>query len=346
MFKKFAKNETDGLAPVVFFAFNRPSHTEETLRALAANDLAIETDLYIYVDGPRNIDDQNLISQVNAVLSNLKGFKSIEVIHRSVNYGLAKNIIDGVSEILQKKQKVIVLEDDILTSQAFLTFMNSALNLYKNENKVWHISGYVDPLKTSRIRDTFFWRVMDCWGWATWADRWSFYEKNAKKLVSEFSGEEIHRFNVDGESDFWSQVLANLNGEINSWAIFWYASIFKNQGLCLSPFVSYTQNIGFDGSGVHCHFDQAKQGRHSLNPIRRFTPPKKLMEDPEAVYLMKQFFRSPVRHIDHLGGEPIGDLDANMQNNVRTKIKKFLKAVLPSRVRLRLRKLINLLRGM
>lgn len=332
------------LAPVVFFAFNRPSHTQEALLALSKNDLAQDTDLFVFIDGPRGPEDFESISQVNLVIAKIVGFKSIQIIHRPYNYGLAKNIVEGVSDIIARRGKVIVLEDDILTSEAFLNYMNNALSYFQNEKKVWHISGYMEPINSSRDKDTFFWRAMDCWGWGTWDDRWKFYEKNPAKLISEFSKNDIYLFNLEGSYDFWSQILNNLKGEINSWAIFWYAVIFKNNGLCLSPYVSYSQNIGFDGSGVHCNSDLTKQHRYRLNATREFNPPKAILEDLEAINLFKEFQNLSKKRADDLINsiEPIKAYESktNFQENGRNLIKK----IIPSSVGATLRKSINFLR--
>jgi len=79
--------------------------------------------------------------------------------------------------LLNEYGKIIVLEDDLLTSPYFLKFMNEALEYYKNEKKVWHISGWNYPINNEGLDDVFFWRTMNCWGWATWADRWQYFEK-------------------------------------------------------------------------------------------------------------------------------------------------------------------------
>lgn len=332
-------------APVILFAFNRPSHTHETLLALAADDLAHETNLYVFIDGPRSLGDREKVDQVTQIVSNISGFKTVEIIHRPVNYGLAKNIIEGVGEIISEYGRVIVLEDDILVSPAFLSFMNKGLNYFKANKNVWHISGYVEQIDSERSDDTFLWRAMDCWGWGTWQDRWQHYEKDAAKLVSQFSEDEILRFNIEGGYDFWSQVLSNLAGDINSWAIFWYATIFKNKGLCLSPYVSYTQNIGFDGSGVHCGNIANNSLRRNLNLSRRFNPPMNLVEDEEAVLLMHQYWRALNYRFAGENSAPLPNVKVSANNSIRLKIKLTLKKMIPSKGKYFLRILVNYVRG-
>jgi hypothetical protein len=93
---------------------------------------------------------------------------------------------------------------------------------------------------------------MNCWGWATWSDRWKHYERDPENLIRKFTKDEINRFNLGGAYNFWGQAKANANGSLKTWAIFWYATIFKNRGLCLNPTQSLVQNIGHDGSGTNC----------------------------------------------------------------------------------------------
>ncbi len=240
------------IAPIVLFVFARPDHTRRTLKALAANDLASQSDLFIYADAARNIDEVGRVSAVRALIYDVKGFRSVSVIERKTNYGLARNIIEGVTQVCVRHGCVIVLEDDIETSPHFLTYMNLALNKYSHDPKVWHVSGWNYPIDPEGLEDAFFWRVMNCWGWATWADRWQHFHKDPVQLIQTWSAQKIDRFNLDGSYEFWNQVKLNFSGEIETWAIFWYATIFDRKGLCLNPAKSLVHNIGHDGSGENC----------------------------------------------------------------------------------------------
>jgi hypothetical protein len=243
------------LAPIVLFIYNRPDHTQKTLKALSENYLAKDSILYVYADGPKeNVSkiEKKYINESRRIVLSEKWCKEIVLIESNVNKGLAASIIEGVTSIVNQYGKVIVLEDDIVTSPYFLTFMNNALDYYVDNLKVWHISGWNHPIKTSGLGDAFFWRTMDCWGWATWKDRWKYFEKDTDKLLEKFTKKDIYRFNINGAENLWGQVVANKKGKINTWAIFWYATIFQKNGLCLSPTLSFVQNIGFDGTGINC----------------------------------------------------------------------------------------------
>ena len=240
------------LAPIVLFVYNRLSHTERTINSLRNNKLAEASELFIYSDYAKNKDSKREVQEVRDYITRVNGFKSVTVIFRDKNLGLAESIMDGVTSIVNRYGKVIVLEDDIVTSPFFLKFMNEALDYYKENNKVWHISGWNYPINQDDLGDVFLWRLMNCWGWATWKNKWSFFDKDADFLIKKFKKIDIHEFNLDGFENFWHQVLQNKKGEINTWAVFWYAIIFKQNGLCLHPTHTFVENIGLDGSGVHC----------------------------------------------------------------------------------------------
>ncbi len=243
--------KTEGAAPAILFVYNRPEHTKATVNALVKNTFASDTDLYIFSDGPRE-GDETSVQEVRTYLKKITGFKSVKIIEREKNWGLAASIIDGVTQVINQHGKAIVLEDDIVTSPHFLSFMNNALNHYQVEKRVWHISGWNYPIEGDGLGDAFLWRVMNCWGWATWADRWQHFSKEPERLKSEWTAEQKKRFDLEGSGVFWSQVEANLSKKINTWAIFWYATIFEHDGLCLNPTLSYVENIGHDGSGENC----------------------------------------------------------------------------------------------
>lgn len=292
-----AEISLENLAPICLFAFNRPEHTRQTLAALAESPLAAHSDLIVYLDGPRTEAEGALVDAVAQVVEAQEGFASVSLNRREANAGLARSIQDGVSAVMQSRGKAIVVEDDIVTSPAFLSYMNLALDRYEADRRVWHIAGYNEDLAPLQDRPgPMFWRFMSCWGWASWADRWQHFERDPEKLVSEFSAEDIHRLNLDGAEDFWSQVLGNLRGEIRTWAIFWYVTIFRNGGLCLSPCQSYAQNIGFDGSGTHCGTSEPSAERVlnlDFNPLL----PDDVAEDRAALEALRRYFidRRPPR---------------------------------------------------
>ena len=279
------------IAHIVIFVYNRLWHTRQTIEALQKNEFASESELFIYSDAPKNDGAIELVSEVRDYIKTITGFKTITIIKRESNWGLAANIIDGVSEIITRYGKVIVLEDDHITSPNFLSFMNNALNFYQNEKSVWHISGWNYPISQEDLQDTFLWPTMNCWGWATWADRWKYYEKNTDKLIKGFTPEMIKNFNLENLEDFWSQVLDNASGKKNTWAIYWYATIFRYNGLCLNPTISFVQNIGHDGTGENC-IDSSYCENIILNVKKDISYSKTIEVSEIAVRKIKAFYRS------------------------------------------------------
>jgi hypothetical protein len=277
-------------APIALFVYNRLSHTVQTVNALQNNTLAGSSDLIIFSDAPARGDSIASVNEVRRYIRTIKGFRRTRIVEREANLGLAESIVDGVTQVCREYGKIIVLEDDLITSPRFLEFMNKALERYSQRKKIWHISGWNYPVDVSGLPQTFYLRVMNCWGWATWADRWEKYEKNPERLISEWSRKMIKRFNLEGANDFWSQVTANDSGKINTWAIFWYATIFEHQGLCLNPARTYVQNIGHDGSGAHCGNKDVYSSVLSDNPAVEF--PEFEHEDADAVRLIRGFYRS------------------------------------------------------
>ena|GEM_PF-385691 len=243
------------LAPIVLFAYNRPQHCLQTLQALKSNALASESILYVFCDGYKDNcgeDEKKLVMETRNVVRQGKWCKEVIVFESDKNKGLAESIISGVTEIAEKHGKVIVLEDDIAVSPFFLQYMNDALNFYENEPKVWHISGYAQKFYEKIESDTFFTKHMNCWGWATWADRWKFFEKDPKAVLARIKRSEISEFTYKSKSGYFRQIKSNITGRRNTWAAFWYSTIFFNGGLCLNSKRTFVRNIGMDGSGVHC----------------------------------------------------------------------------------------------
>jgi len=149
-------------APVALFVYNRPDHARRTLEALARNRLARETPLFVFSDGPKanaTGEERERISATRALVCSRAWTRSVTLIESATNRGLADSIVHGVGEVLSQHDRVIVLEDDIVTSPGFLEFLNRGLELYANEDRVMHLSGYMYPLGL-RTRTTAFLRVL------------------------------------------------------------------------------------------------------------------------------------------------------------------------------------------
>lgn len=242
------------LSPIVLFVFNRPWHTQKTIEALQKNILAAESELFIYSDGARGEQEDRQVLAVRDYIEKVDVFKRVTIIKRRENWGLANSIIDGVTQILDRYGKIIVLEDDLVTSPFFLKYMNDALELYEKDEAVVSIHGYQYPLITSKnLPDTFLIKGSDCWGWATWSHGWSIFEPNGKKLLRELKSKSLCReANFNDSFNYVGMLKDQIKGKNDSWAVRWYMSTFLNNKLTLYPRESMVQNIGNDNSGVHC----------------------------------------------------------------------------------------------
>jgi hypothetical protein len=242
------------LAPVALFVYNRPEHTLRTLDALANNDLAKQTILFIFSDGPKinpSPEELQRIDEVRIHIRKENRFKDVKVFEAKINKGLADSIIAGVTKTVNEFGKIIVLEDDILTSKYFLRFCNEGLDKYQSINKVKVISGFMFPVDNI-TPNTFFMKTVACWGWATWKDRWEIFNPDAAYLLNEIKRLGRKReFNANNSYYHFELLQDQLAGKVNSWAVRWYASIFLNRGITLYPARSLTQNIGMDGTGTH-----------------------------------------------------------------------------------------------
>ncbi|MFZ8801730.1 MAG: glycosyltransferase [Candidatus Calescibacterium sp.] len=274
------------LAPIVLFTYNRPWHLMQTVSALLKNFLASESEIFIFSDGPKDENDEAKVAEVRKYIKTIKGFKRIEIIERDKNWGLANNIIDGITKVVNQYGKVVVLEDDLVTSPYFLKFMNDGLNMYEEEEKVISVHGYVYPIKG--LPEIFFLRGADCWGWATWKRGWDLFEKDGKKLLDELEKRKLTKlFDFNGAYPYTKMLKDQVEGKVDSWAIRWYASAFIHEKLTLYPGISLVKHIG--DLGIHIKGNSWwLDFELSEKPIfvKRIPP----IEDPEVRKKIEDFF--------------------------------------------------------
>ncbi len=257
----------DGAAAVALFVFNRPDHTRRTLEALKRNQLAPATDLLIFSDSFKLDSQAESVQQVRAYLRSVDGFRSVTLIERERNWGLARSIMDGVSSVVNARGSVIVLEDDMVTSPHFLSYMNEALERYRDDQRIVSIHGYIYPVE-SALPEAFFLRGADCWGWATWKRGWDLFNPDGQYLLDELKGRSLVReFDFNGAYPFSRMLKKQIQGKNDSWAVRWYASAFLADKLTLYPGRSLVHNIGNDDTGTHSGATAQMDNALSLTPI-------------------------------------------------------------------------------
>ena len=239
-------------APILLFVYNRLEHTQRCVNSLLANDLSASSDLFIYTDGARDEAAASDVNRVREYIQTIKGFKSVTIVQRDENWGLARNVIDGVTTVVNSRGRVIVVEDDLVLAPYFLQFMNDALETYQNEEKVCHIQA-CDFTKAPTLPDTFLIKWTGSWGWATWKRAWMLFNPDGQELLDELvRRRQTYRFDFNGKYGYTRMLRRQIQGKNNSWAIRWNASLFLADKLSLNVGKSLVQNEGFDGSGTNC----------------------------------------------------------------------------------------------
>jgi Glycosyl transferase family 2 len=278
------------VAPIALFVYNRPWHTRQTVEALQKNEFSSESDLFIFSDAARKPEAVDAVCKVREYIKTIGGFKSVNIVEREENLGLANSIIGGVSRLCEEYGRVIVLEDDLVVSPMFLAYMRTALNKYNDEPRVMQISGNMFPvLHPEALPRTFFCRVTTSWGWATWDRAWRKFEPDAKKLANMITTQKLRK-DFDSGYDYFQMLTMQGRGEIDSWAIRWYASVFLSGGFCLHPSLSLVSNIGHDGSGVHCV--GSSKYSVSLSSTMPEPFPQIIEESPQGQQALENFFQS------------------------------------------------------
>lgn len=275
-------------APICLFVYNRPTHTKKCIESVLKNKYSSESELFIFSDAPKFEQHKNAVQEVRDYLKKISGFKRITIIERPFNYGLAQNIIDGITTIVSQFNKVIVLEDDLLVSPYFLEYMNHFLELYEKDISVASIHGYVYPLSNfNNLPETFFIKGADCWGWGTWKRAWDCFETDGSILLQRILQNGLKKeFDFDNSYPYTRMLLEQTIGKNNSWAIRWYASAFLNNMYTLYPRESLVQNIGMDNSGTHCSSNNFYETNFITSPIVYTKQP--IIECKEA---RKEFIR-------------------------------------------------------
>jgi hypothetical protein len=298
------------LAPVALFVYNRPDHTKQTVEALEANTLAGETPLHVFSDAPRNEAARRSVGEVRSYIRTITGFKSVTIIERATNFGLARSIIDGVTNLCDAFGRVIVLEDDLVISPHFLSYMNDALTRYEHKDQVMQIAGYMFSAEVDIHEDALLLPFITSWGWATWSRAWRNFDAEAtgyERLVDDRLLRD--RFNLGGRYDYFKMLRAYREGTVDSWAIRWYLSVFMHGGLALFPKKTLVSNLGFDGSGVNCAVSKIEQSPLDVT-FQVFSMPEQIKASEALAALL-----------DHL---PVPTLSAaSMANRLLGRLKRF-----------------------
>lgn len=261
------------VAPIIFFAYNRPLHVKQALEALMENELSDKSDLFIFSDGPKedaSTEQVERIKKVREVIKAKKWCKDVNIIESDRNKGLANSVIAGVTDIVNRFGKAIVVEDDVITSKYFLRYMNEGLDFYQSEERVLSLGSWNYFSHKVPETDTFFMRNPDSIAWATWKRAWDYFERDSVKLMDELKAHNlIDYFDLNGNYGYSQMLQDQIDGKVSSWAIRWTAVVALKNGLALYPSRSLTKHIGFGADATHCtdSFDYNKELELSKTPI-------------------------------------------------------------------------------
>lgn len=290
-------------APIALFAYKRAAELQRTIKALQANYLAAQSDLYVFVDGPRRPVDEAKVAEVRALARQITGFRSVTLHLNDANAGCASAIIMGVSTVLVAHDRVIVVEDDIVTTPNFLDFINQGLDQYRDHPRIFSIGGYTFPFArpAGYTDDAYVYGRTCAWGWGIWADRWA----NTDWAISDFDQfmadpAQRRAFNKYG-SDRVRMLRRAVQGEIEAWDIRLCYAQFKRRQLTLYPTVSKVNNIGFEsGEGVNTNVYNRYQTIQDEGSQRQFQLAADPAEHPLYTRQFQQQFSLPVRVINRL----------------------------------------------
>ena len=272
--------------PLVLFCYNRPDHLERTLAALKLNDLSEQSDLYVFSDGPGTAEAEDGVHAVRTLLAGIRGFKSVQLVEHVTNMGLAASVISGVTEVLQQHTACIVLEDDLETSPHFLSYMNEALNHYKEDFRIFSVSGYCPPIQLPADCpfQSFLFARINSWGWGTWRDRW----EKVDWEVADFKGfiaDKKQRTRLEQQgADLPVMLLKQQQGKIASWAVRFNQASFNLGMTNVYPVHSLVRNQGADGSGTH----MKSSGKYAVELSARTLSPANAVSSP----IINQRFRN------------------------------------------------------
>ena len=284
--------------PIALFLYNRPSHSRLVLESLLRCHRLEECAVKIYCDGPKRAEDSAQVDSTRQIAHEWAPRLNAQVVEQENNLGLARSIVNGVSELCENHGRVIVIEDDFALSPSFLDYMLQGLNRYSDASNVYQISGYMFPIRHSSKPDAFFLPLTTTWGWATWARAWQIFDWEAADAQVLLSDPEVRRrFNLNNAYPYSEMLEDKLRGENDSWGILFWWAVFKAGGLVLHPRKSLVWNGGFDESGTHCG-DQT-WSNHSLTEITNDTSfttplvlPDEVMTDELAFSKVVRFLRS------------------------------------------------------
>lgn len=276
-----------GLAPIGVFAFKRPLHLAKALESLAGNPEFLQSPLYIFCDGARRDSERADVERVREVARQCPHAAKV-VVEQPQNLGLARSIVSGVSDLCARHGTAIVIEDDLTLSPLFLRYTNDALDRYRDADRVMQVSGHIFPRRITSRNDAVMLPMTTTYGWATWKRAWDHFDISMSGRARLAANPALrNQFDLDGACPYWEMLENQVKGQVDSWGIKWYLSVFMRQGLVVFPTETLVAHE-FDGTGTHLTVPQLRRQVFRTAPVTRWPPAS---PDEQAYAEMKRFMR-------------------------------------------------------
>jgi hypothetical protein len=276
-----------GWAPIALFIYNRPEHTRRMISSLQACDGFADSPIYVFADGPRQDQDIPAIRETRAEARRLLGDGAF-FLEQDANRGVERSIVAGVTQLCDQHGVAVVIEDDLIFSPYFLTFLNTGLRLYQDQPRVMQVCGYMYDVPEFRQRaEAMFLPMTNSLGWATWKRAWDQFDPDATGWRERLRDDrDRRRFDLDGHFKYAQMLSHHMGGRAPAWDIRWYYSVFRNDGLVLYPPRTLVLHTGFDGTGTHDRFSLPVH-QAELETNATFVLPTQVAEDQSAGFVFE-----------------------------------------------------------
>lgn len=255
-------SEDTGLA---LFVYKRPEHTRQVLEGLRENSI---DSMYVFSDGPASASERGAVERVRSVVADVS-WCDVELVESGENKGLARSLVDGFDHVLDRHERIVMLEDDCVPAPDFMDYMTACLDRYQDLDRVMNVHGYSPPIAVPEgyPYDVYFTHRTGSWGQGTWRDAWGRLETDPQAFVDLLETSEGRERLRRAGRDLEGMLEAQLSGSIDSIGIWWALTLVKHEGLSVNPVRPRVKNIGHDGTGTHTveteRFDVALRNGHA-----------------------------------------------------------------------------------
>jgi len=278
--KRNNKNYKLFKTPVLFIIFNRPNTTQKVFDVIKKIKPKY---LFIAADGPRSDKpgEIDLCKQTRNIIKQVNWNCNLTILNRDTNFGCGRAVSSAITWFFNQVDHGIILEDDCLPDITFFNYCQNLLEKYKNTPQIMHITGYQFIQNYQSSYSYYFAKNMHCWGWASWSDRWKFYDFD----LSDYSENNFKNLSSNKSViTYWISVLNMMKRhEIDTWDYQWAFAIIANKGLCINPSKNLVTNIGFGNSSTHTSEKNNPSANLPTYPLKKIFHPNRIKVDDNAV---------------------------------------------------------------